>query len=499
MPPLDAQSMALLQYYLASQTNLDPMMQGMLGGLISPNVDKRGNLDQFGVDLEKTNLNQYQDIAGTFANPMNTLLSGLGGIGPAPTGGGVVGGGGLNPITTETVMETPATLQTRYLAQQFEQGQPGQRSIEGLIASKLVNGQDPSLIMTDLQAKLANPQGSGLDPGEAALFKNSLPQKDVLDPVGNPTGETTIDWNATRKWIEDKATPFQQEQGKLLGPNITQNSYGQYVSLSEQPSEMMQYLQKLGLPDPRSQYGIDFSVQNDPQLAELMTNIGAKGQAFDEAKKTYEGYLKRQPAAATLLALRGIAEQRSAGRADEQYKTDMQQYMRDMAAFGTGQMKTPEELAQEEYNKRNREGAGSLPGWMKAIGGAVTGLPGDINDAAARLAGRPIAPRGAPTLPTNVNLLPQAQPPKPPTMPQRAQQRSFIEQLLGGVKPQTRDQEYALAGQMNAASKSQGEDMLAMVRAIAPGYGAMRAGHSPFKDAIMQRLQPILAAGGARR
>jgi hypothetical protein len=275
MPPLDAETMAMLNYYLASQTNLDPTMQSMLGGLISPNVDKKGNLDQFGVDLEKTNLNQYQDITGTFGNPMNTLLAGLGATGPAPLGGGVAGGGGLNPITTETVMDTPATLQTRYMAQLFDQGQPGQRSVEGLIASKLVNGQDPSLIMTDLQAKLANPGASDLDPGEAALFKNSLPQKDVLDRLGDPTGETTIDWNATRKWIEDKAAPFQTEQAKLMGPNVTQNNYGQYVSLSEQPSEMMQYLQKLGLPDPRSQYGVDFSVQSDPQLAELMTSFGA--------------------------------------------------------------------------------------------------------------------------------------------------------------------------------------------------------------------------------
>lgn len=497
MPPLDAESMALLNYYLATQTNLDPMMQGMLGGLISPNVDKRGNLDQFGVDLEKTNLNQYQDIAGTFANPMNTLLSGLGGIGPAPTGGGVVGGGGLNPITTETVMETPATLQTRYLAQLFEQGQPGQRSIEGLIASKLVNHQDPSLIMTDLQAKLADPQASGLDPGEAALFRNSLPQKDVLDPQGNPTGETTIDWNATRKWIEDKATPFQQEQGKLLGPNITQNSYGQYVALSEQPSEMMQYLQKLGLPDPRSQYGIDFSVQSDPQLAELMTNIGAKGQAFDQARQTYEKYLKDRPLAQSMARQ---AEEMTDKRKQE-YAQEMAKYVTGMAEWAKAQPAGTPSLHTQEF-LASRPDPGGAPGWIKALGGGISDLAssaaGSLQDTAARIAGsRPPGPGGRPTLPSNVGPLAGTPPPPRPDLP-TLRGPGLLEQMYARAQSDPR-QQYALAGQMNQAARSQGEDMLAMVRAIAPGYGAARAGRSPFKDAIMQRLQPILAAGGARR
>jgi hypothetical protein len=38
-----------------------------------------------------------------------------------------------------------------------------------------------------------------------------------------------------------------------------------------------------------------------------------------------------------------------------------------------------------------------------------------------------------------------------------------------------------------------------MVRAIAPGYGAMTAGRSPFKDAIMQRMQPLFTVGAANR
>lgn len=486
MPPLDAESMALLNYFLATQTNLDPLMQNMLGGLISPNVNKSGELDQFGVDLEKTNLNQYQDIAGTFGNPMNTLLSGLGAVGPAPLGGGVVGGGGLNPITTETVMETPATLQTRYLAQLYNQGQPGQRSLEGLVAAKLIGDpergimpQTPTLIMADLQAKLANPEASELDANEAALFKNSLPQKDVLDAVGNPTGETTIDWNATRKWIEEQAAPFQQEQGKLLGPNITQNSYGQYVSLSEQPSEMMQYLQKLGLPDPRAEYGIDFSVQSDPELSELLTSIGVKGQAFEGAKKSYEKYLKNKPIAQSMA--RRFEESEADRRAQTQQ--GLRDYFSAMSARGTGPvpMSPGNQWPTEEPVPQGQRGVGNQ--WPAVF----EPQPGQ---------------RGYPQWPTEEPVPQGRMSMMRPPMPELnlpSQRSALTKALLGGNLNVRPSQEYALAGQMNQAARSQGEDMLAMVRAIAPGYGARSAGRSPFKDAIMQRLQPILAAGGARR
>lgn len=492
MPPLDAETMAFLNYYLASQTNLDPMMQSMLGGLISPNVNKKGELDQFGLDLEKSNLNQYQDIYGSLDDPMNTLLSGLGGTGPAPIGGGVVGGGGLNPITTESVMETPATLQARYAAQMFEQGQPGQRSVEGLIASKLLNGQDPSLILTDLQAKLSNPEGSGLDPGEAALFQNSLPQKDVVDPItGNPNGETTIDWNATRKWIEDKAAPFQGEQATLMGPNITQNAYGQYVALSEQPSEMMKYLQEKGLPDPRSQYGVDFSIQSDPQLAELMTNIGSKGQAFDAARGAYEKYLKDKPIA------QGLARKAEElkGKREDRYRSDMAIYTRDMAAKALRDAASapPQVPAAPAPVLRESHEEGP-PGWLKGlpgeIGKAVTGLPGYFKDTLVA-AGTP------PTMMQSRVGRPGAVSTPPPVLP-TLRQPGLMEQMYSRMNAAP-GREYELAGQMNRASQAQGEDLLAMVRAIAPSYGAARAGRSPFKDAIMQRLQPILAAGGARR
>lgn len=497
MPPLDAEAMAMLNYYLASQTNLDPMMQSMLGGLISPNVDKRGNLDQFGVDLEKTNLNQYQDITGTFGNPMNTLLSGLGATGPAPLGGGVVGGGGLNPITTESIMDTPATLRFTALARRAAQG--GQVTPETYLASMLVGNpdqgippQDPSVIVADLQTKMADPN---LDATTKNLFSSWLPRIEKRDMQGNPTGEFVTDWNAAADKIEKAAEPFLAEQAQIGGPNISQNNYGQYVSLSEQPSEMMQYLQKLGLPDPRAQYGVDFSIQSDPQLAELMTSIGSKGQAFDQARQTYEKYLKDRPIAQGLARK---AEEMGDTR-KQQYGTDMAKYLKDMSAYAAQHLGEPSLHTQEFL--ASRPDPGGAPGWMKALGGGISdlasGVGQSLSDSFMRAAAsRPPGPGGRPTLPSNVGPLAQASAIQRPTAP-TLRGPGLLEQMY--AKMNTPDQQYALAGQMNKASEAQGLDMLAMVRAIAPSYGAARAGRSPFKDAIMQRLQPILAAGGARR
>lgn len=491
---MDPETMALLNYFLASQTSLDPTMQMMLGGLISPNVNKYGELDQFGVDLEKTNLNQYQDITGTFANPMNTLMAGLGAVGPAPLGGGVVGGGGLDPITTETILETPATLRFRQLAERARQG--GQVTPETYIAQMLVGDPergvlpvDPSVIVADLQAKMADPT---LDATTKNLFNSWLPRIEKKDMQGNPSGEFVTDWNAAASKIEKAAEPYLMEQTTIDGPNIGTNNYGQYVQYSEQPSEMMQYLQKLGLPDPRAQYGVEFSVQNDPALQELMVSMGTKGQAFEEAQKAYKSYLKNKPLA------QGMARQaeRLGAQREDRFKNDLIAYNRSMADWARG-LEAPKAPPITERTESYEAGP---PGWLGkvggAIGGAVSSVPGHINEMLTAAHPKPITPN--PMGFEGIELLPEVQRPTPPTMPTMPGP-GMMEQMLGRIGPGPVGRSGTLFNEMNRQRKVAGEDVLAMVRAIAPGYGAMKAGRTPLKDALMQRLQPILAAGGARR
>ena len=503
---MDPETMALLKLYLAQQTNLDPTMQMMLGGLISPNVDKKGNLDQFGVDLEKTNLNQYQDIAGTFANPMNTLLSldrGLSSVGAAPLGGGIAGGGGLNPITTETIMETPATLRFQQLAQR-----QGPTTPESYIAKMLVGdpangvpGVDPSVILADLQAKMQDPN---YDQTTKNLFQSWLPRIEKKDIQGNPSGEFVTDWNAAADKIGKIAEPYLTEQAAIGGPNIGRNNYGQYVQYSEQPSELMQYLQKLGLPDPRAQYGVDYSIQQDPELATLYSDIGAKGQAFDEAQKAYKSYLKNKPLAQSMARQ---AEELTDKR-KQAYAQEMAKYAADMAEWSKQQIAlNPETAGMSQHTQEflaSRPDPGGAPSWLGAIGGAIKGgasaVGSQLQDSFMRAAGaRPPGPGGAPTLPSNVGPLAEAAaaPMARPTLP-TLRGAGLMEQMYtragGNGAP---DQSYALFKAMNQQRRATGQDMLAMVRAIAPGYGAMKAGRSPFKDALLQRLQPILAAGGA--
>jgi hypothetical protein len=500
------------------------------------------------VESQAKSLNQLQNVYSSLADPMNAFMSGVGSFGASPLGGGVLGGGGLNPITTETILDTPATLQTQWMAQQFEQGQPGTRSLEGLIASKLVAGQDPTLIMTDLRAKLADPAKSGLDPAEAALFQNSLPQMDVFDPTTRqPTGETTIDWNATRKWIEDRAAPYQAEQGQLMGPNITQNAYGQYVALSEKPSPQMEWLQKMGLPDPRAQYGKDFALQSSPELQAMMGEIATTGQAYEAAQSAYKDFLKKNPMAQALVQQRNeMADKR--GR---QYQNDFADYTRDLQAWaraggdqggggaGAGgptsvtgaasQMLTPGSApgalqpgmpSRSLFDAASNlvtagpvapldaidAAAGGVGNWLGKAANAVTNAvtPGPVSPlpAAGAVAGaatNAITPGPMNPL-TSLGILGEAitrrgrgNRPEPPEM----QGRSMLEQLLSGVRAQDPFMSGRLFNEMNRKRKRAGEDVLATKAILAPMFGAQRAGRTPFQDAMLQRLQPIFAVGGA--
>lgn len=485
MPPidgLDPESMALLNFYLQSQgaSSLDPWSADLFGGMIDPNVNKYGELDQFGLDLQKSNLNQYQDIYGSMDDPMNALLSGLGSFGAAPLGGGVVGGGGLNPITTESILQTPATQQMMLYSQMAQQG--GQATPETYIASMLSQNVMPSMIIADLQAKMADPN---MDQATKNLFNSWLPQTDLQDMQGNPTGERTIDWNAAAEKIEKFASPYLTEQASLLSPNVRQNEFGQYVQYSQQPSPMQQYLTKLGLPDPKAQYGLDFAIQSDPELANLYQSIGAKGQAFDEAKKAYESYLTKYPIARRL-------EQMQEDREKGQRAGDVRRYADDMREYTDYMLANPEPKEPPvQARKESYEEGPSIPGWLKsAPGNFVDSITGSFSSAAN--------PQQRPGANTVGRDIPRPAPPRMPMMPERDQQRSMFDALLGRGIRAGADRRYGMAGEMNRASRAQGDEMLAMVRALAPGYGAMTQGRSPFKDAIMQRMQPLFAVGAAR-
>lgn len=513
---MDPETVAMIQWLMQAMgtagggmgVSMEPDVAAMFGGLVQPNLNKYGEPEVYDVDAQSKATNQLQNVYSTQADMMNAMQAGVGSFGASPLGGGVVGGGGLNPITTETILETPVTLQTQWMAQQFNQGAPGSRSLEGLIASKLVGdpsrgipGQDPSLIMSDLMAKLNDPEGSGLDPGEAALFRMSLPQKDVLDLQGNPQVDeagnavTTVDWNAARKWIEDKATGYQTEQGQLMGPNITQNAYGQYVSLSEKPSAAMEWLQKMGLPDPRSQYGVDFALQSSPELQAMMQNIATTGQAHEEARNAYQKFIDSSPMRAQLIASRNKAKERREGRQDEQYRQDLIDYTRDLASWARGDQDLPPPI--EGRKESWEEGpSSSLPGWItgpaKAVGNYTTDMLQSMHPGGGTPAGLVPGHSGTPT-----NFPELIRRSKPPTMPQRPQGRSMTEMLLGGIQEAPFGTSRRLFNEMNRQRRGVYNDVMA----TAPIMGAMaqgfRAGRTPFKDAMMQRLQPLIAVGGA--
>ena len=499
MPPLTQEELwAMLNFQVPNGVpSLDPTTAFTLGG-IAPPMDKYGNLDVNDVDAQSKMLNQYQNVLSSFADPANAAVSGLGswgGVG-AGVGGGIAGGGGLDPITTESVIDTPQTNYLNYLR--------NQQGVEGVFATRILGGEAPSLILADMQAKIEDPAGAGVDPAQASQLAAGLPKMDAIDDVtGKPNGQKVVDWEATRTMLEKMATPYFQEQGGLMGPNITTNSYGQPVALSEKPSPTMEWFQKQGLTDPRTQYGVDFALQNSPELQMLMGDVSSKGQAYQEAQDAYKKFLKEDPQRAAILKqVQGMAQ----GRQDK-YKSDLDTYQRKV--FDQARMaalpQPLEPIVQPPPPLKEAQEAGP-PGWLGAVGnavsGAVTGIPGNINDAIARVAGKPMARPGSGglTSPTNVNIFSEQEQRAPqglqrPTL----QQASMLEQILGRVQQAPFDASYDLSNKAYRNQQAMGKSMRQFAAQIAPMYGAAKAGRTPFQDQIQQRLQTLYATGALNR
>jgi len=496
----------------SGQPSLDPYMASLLSNGIMPVLDKNGDPVVEDVETQAKGINAYQDVLSTLSDQANAATSGIGswgGIGIP--GGGVLGGGGLNPITTETVLETPQTQTLQYLSRQ--------QGLEGIIAQKVLSGQTPSMILADLQAKINDPEASGVDPAEAASFAAGLPQKDVLDPLGKPTGQTTVDWEGARKQIDSLAMPYFQEQGMLSGPNITTNAYGQPVSLSEKPSPTMEWFQKQGLTDPRTQYGVDYALQSSPELQTLMGDIASKGQAYEEAQSAYKKFLKEDPQRAALIRQReGLADKR--GRATQQA---MQDYFgaslrRPTQAIPGGPRPNNDFMVNPDTGGMLEAGDPRIVDNIlrfdaaTATGGASSDptldqlMPGYIDSANAQIRTMTPDPKQLIQTPGSVraeNIRNTAKDQgrrlvgDAPELNLPA--RSMMERLLGGITAAPFGTSGKLATQAYRAQQAAGDPMVEFARRIAPMYGAMRAGRTPFMDQWEQRMQPLFATGALKR
>lgn len=477
---MDEAELLAMQQYLMS-LGIDPqMLQYVMG--VAPSLKSSGEPEPYDVDAQSKVTNQWQNIMSSLADNMNSMVAGgAGAYGFSPTGGGIAGGGGLNPLITETVVETPILNQLNFQAQQ-------QGTLEGLIASGLLSNTPASLILADLQAKVEG-DDPNVDETTRQLLARSLPQKPVLDPAGNETGETTVDWNQARSELMKQADAYTAEAGQING--LGTNSLGQFVTRSETPSPTMEWLQKMGLPDPRAQYGVEYAAQNDPDLAALVSNMQTKSQDFEEAQAAYKKYLKDLP---QLQMLEG-QRKRSEANDERRQKLALQKYILDSTNYSTVPGSRQVRQALEGAASGAEAGGNFL---SNAFGNISRGVPGA--KMAAGLAGKLV-----PGLEGGVRAMGLADDlPRAvvggggrregPNLPGR----SMLTMLLSGIGD-TKELGRQRHDAMWRANRSLGEDVLSLIKQTGPLLRYRDQGRTPFGDAIQQRMAPLAAMGAIGR
>lgn len=459
---------------------MDPYMGEMLMQGMAPSLDKQGGYMPDDLATQAKRLNLTQDMYSSFADNMNAVMSGPASFGMSPLGGGITGGGGLDPIRTETLLETPEQNKINFLAQQADMAEQSGMpiSLEGLVARGMRDQIGVSGIMAQLQAMVE----SGSD--EAELLRASLPQT-PLKQNGVETGEMTVDWNGALSRVQALSDPYVGEtanlQAGLMGGSLGQNNMGQFVQYAETPSPTMEWLQKLGLPDPRQQYGIDYALSSSPEMAALAGDIAVKGQEFEQAQAAYKKFLDKNPIA---KLMENASKERELARVRE----GVSNYTNDLAAW---QRDNPQgEVAPEaEPIQRKESYEEGPPDWLSGLGGKIGGAITDLPDT---LMG---SLRGAHPRPIRSTDVQRGQNRRETERPQfeMPERSSMVEMLLGGnVRARPDNERFALAGNMNRAARSQGDDILSFVRQIAPQYNAQQAGRTPFRDAMMSRMGPLM-------
>ena len=223
----------MLLEYLASQ-GASPE-QAQLMGMI-PQTDAEGDP----VSLTSM-LNQTQDIADLWADPMFQGAGGVGGYSQQA----------FQPTVNYEMVDSPEYQQWRnYL------NPNNQTSFEGMIANGLQGGDTPYSALRKIQLKVAEQPDGELAQMMATFFP-------AMDDMGMPTGE--IDWVAAGQGatkideIRSKipqlggAASYEIDGQMVPGGEIMEID-GQLVRRTEEPSELMQKFNELGLPSPFAEY-----------------------------------------------------------------------------------------------------------------------------------------------------------------------------------------------------------------------------------------------------
>jgi hypothetical protein len=522
------EQLAMMQQMMAAGTpsfdpmmGMDPTMTGMFGGMAMPQMDTKGRVQPYDLGVQTQLTNFGQDIGSSIGNNMMAYMAGPGSYAP----------GALDPVYDEKPLNLTQGPQLQMLSQSG--------GIRGTIADLILGGMNAGQAAARVRQMLKNPEkyANIITPAEAAQMRSEL---DVLpaDPMNGV--EEAPDYNSIGKIADSIYSPYLQEQGMLNQPNVRLGPDGQYVQVAQRDSPQMEWLKKMGLPDPRASYDVQYALESDPTLVGMLNSVASTQAERDMMRTEFEDRLKRTKK----YRDDDVKNKAADAKQMERYYGATKQAMADyFGAASRGQAQRPEmpgaaiaaamtpEQTQQAYNERNREGTPDWLGGGKSILDSAKGLASGVGDYASqtlqRVAGRPIAPRGAPNLPTNIGPLPNSSSP-PATingvtleLPDRPltsdmttgmnpEGYSMMDQILGrpirdvanynkrrkvdeAISPASRAAMY-MAAQKNLDQRGVGA-MTKYMLGLAPTVVAGRQGRSPRTDAIQQRLAPLYQIG----
>lgn len=469
----------------ANQYELTPELMAMLMGTAMPQMDTKGRVQPYDLGVQSQMVNFGQDVYGS--TPSNLMFAAMGGPGAwAP--------GALDPIQEQTPFPTTAGTQLQFLA--------GTGGVMGTLAELMtVDGMNPYQAAARIRAMIERWQDFE---GMTEQMANDL--KAEIQPMTDQFGKSTPDWQSLNKMAMDIYAPYAQEQATIASnPNIQPLGDGSYVQVEERDSPGMEFLKKLGLPDPRAQYDLKYAMENDPSILGLLTNVAGNVADREGLRKTLDKKLKN------------IEKTRETMRANQEA---LRKYHAGVDTFN-GANPNPVGNAAQFYDNQGRN---VDPQTGRAIPPLPAGSvrPNNVqfyDDKGLNVdpeTGFPIAanpPQSVSFFDNDNNLVDPATGRKGPEMPKLQGLAGirltdlFHPERIPEIAPERAKRDIANAmlpsmvhkkrynkevGKRNMAIR---DDLLAYARAIAPTINAGRAGRTPMSDVIQARVNPLRAMG----
>ena len=491
---------------------LDPWAQNVFATGAPLDVNSKGEPVPFGLDTSKSLMNYQQDLYGSLADPMNAYMaSTMGGEGFAP--------GAFGQIAKRKPIEAIQGSQLALMAQS-----PG--SIEGTLAELILSGMTAAQAAAEVRNMIRKPDDYGTTPEEAAVLQAQLPA--IVDQFG----KETPDFNAVDKIATSLYEPYMKERATLSGPGIETDEQGRVYSTEMVDSPQLEFIKKLGLPDPTARYDLDYALETNPAIRGLLSqNVTNEAQA-SELRKTLNSYVKKiekQRDNERSARESDIAKKAIYAKKMQDYAYKVQGSMGDYMSGLNAAARPPAVPNQDAYNAREAalapyqsgEGWRPIPGQAAAdsrmgrgpmMGPGAGGLQMEYGRVPAEI--QPNLPT-PPAAPTDLSLYGRERgglfnkviqdtvrklgfEPRGTTADDVARAYNRALDVLPGIGGERMAREGArkpLQAATRAAEKASYATNRAMIEAMLPNYARHIAGRTPAKDVVQQRLLPLYASG----